>query len=219
MSELHVSAVDAWMPALIFFARVTDVSIGTVRSILVMKGRRRMAGILGFFEAAIWVLATSTVFANLDHWLNIVAFAAGFAAGCTLGMYIEEKLALGIQIVRIISRRDSSAVASALRDSGYLVTTVPGMGRDGPVEVCMIVVARKKTRVVLQLAREIDPSIFVTVEDVRHTMMPSRGVCPREGLSWWLDSRRRGSPSALNTASSIAANDANGTRAPIPIAA
>ena len=163
-------------PVLIFLARVTDVSMGTVRLICVTRGHRLVAIVLGFFELLIWVFAVSSVFAHLDRWINIVAFAGGFAAGNALGMSIEARLALGVQTLSFISRGRANAVAERLRYAGLPVTTLLGSGRDGPVVLCMAVVPRRQTPTTIKMAKEIDPDVVVTVEDVRQTTAVHTGT-------------------------------------------
>jgi uncharacterized protein YebE (UPF0316 family) len=157
------------IPFVIFFARIGDVSLGTIRTICVTRGQRLAAVTLGFFEILIWIVAVSSVFAHLDHWINAVAYAAGFAAGNGIGMWLEAKLALGVQILSFISRGKAHAVAERLRYAELRVTTLSGSGRDGPVALCVAVVPRKQTRAVIKMARDIDPDVMVTVEDVRET--------------------------------------------------
>ena len=88
------------LPLLIFLARIADVSIGTIRIVMVAKGQKMIAPILGFFEVLIWLLAISKIMQNLDNWVCYVAYGAGFATGNYIGMIIEEKLAMGIKIGR-----------------------------------------------------------------------------------------------------------------------
>jgi uncharacterized protein YebE (UPF0316 family) len=158
-----------WLPLFIFLARVTDVSIGTVRLICVTRGRRAAAIFLGFFEVLIWVLAVSSVLAHLSQWVNILAWAGGFATGNAVGMWIEQRLALGMQMVTFLSKGKAQAVAERFRFGDMMVTTMQGSGRDGPVAVCFAVVPRKQTPTVIRMAKEIDPNVLVTVEDVRET--------------------------------------------------
>ncbi len=148
---------------------MTDVSIGTIRLICVTRGRRVAAIVLGFVEILIWILAVSSVLRQLDYWPNILAYAGGFAAGNALGMWIEQRLALGMQMVTFLSRGSAQAVAERLRYAGMMVTTLQGSGRDGPVAVCLAIVARKRTRALIGMAAEIDPEVVVTVEDVRES--------------------------------------------------
>jgi len=105
-------------PLFIFCARVTDVSIGTMRTIFVVRGYRLIAAVLGFFEVTVWLMAVSSVIGNLHRWPNIVAYGLGFATGNAVGMWLEQKVALGMQTVRIISPPPAAAVAEALRFAG-----------------------------------------------------------------------------------------------------
>ncbi len=164
------------MPALIFFARVLDVSLGTIRMISVTRGQRALAVVLGFFELLIWVFAVSRVLTALDRVGNILAFAGGFAAGNALGMWIESRLAMGVQTLNFISRGMANAVAERLRYAGLGVTTFVGRGRDGPVSLCMTVVPRRQTPATIRMAREIDPDVVITVEDVRQSTAVHTGT-------------------------------------------
>ena len=159
---------QAWlMAALIFGLRVLDMTLDTLRVLFVMRGRRKIAWMLGFFQSAIFVTAISTVLSNLDNPLNIVGYAAGFATGNVLGMVIEERLAVGHTSVNIISSRLGSAIAEHLRKDGYAVTEIAARGKDGMVTMLNVLVLRKNADKARQLVNEIDPDAFITVEDVR----------------------------------------------------
>jgi uncharacterized protein YebE (UPF0316 family) len=188
MSEL-MPANTVLLALLIFVARATDVAIAVVRTICVTRGHRAIAVMLGFFESLVWIFAVSTVFARLNNPINIVAFAGGFAAGNAMGMWIEGKLAIGVQILSFISRGSAQAVAERLRFSNYRVTTMTGQGRDGPVAICMAVVPRKQTQEAIRMAREIDAGVVVTVEDVRETSAIARHDSVRGSLAHFLHRR------------------------------
>jgi uncharacterized protein YebE (UPF0316 family) len=176
----NVLSMDpTWVPVFIFLARVTDVSIGTMRLICVTRGRRPAAVVLGFFEVLIWVTAVSKVLSDLDRWANILAYAGGFATGSALGMWIEQKVAMGMQVVTFFSRGRAHAVAERLRFADYVVTALEGSGRDGPVAMCMAIVPRRRTEELVELAREIDPDVHITIEDVRQ----STAGLPRSNLA------------------------------------
>ncbi len=169
MAEI-LSWLDAhplFWPFFIFFARITDVSIGTMRTICVVRGFRLLAVLLGFFEVTIWVVAVSGVFRHLDRWPNVIAYGTGFASGNAVGMWLEQKLALGMQALRFISQSRSAAVAECLRLAGYAVTVVAAHGREGDVSISFVVVPRRETPTVMRLAHQIDPEVFATVEDIR----------------------------------------------------
>lgn len=151
----------------IFFLRVIDNSLGTVRLVMVVRGRKGLAGILGFFQALVFVTAIAGVFRDLDNILNILGYAGGFAAGIMLGMAIEERLAIGFGHVRIISAEHGAAVAAALRAGGYGATELIGRGREGSVSVISSTVRRRDVLQVQELATAADPACFVTVDEVR----------------------------------------------------
>lgn len=153
--------------AAIFMLRVTDMSLDTLRVLFVMRGRKGSAWISGFFQSALFVVAISSVLANLDNPLNIVAYAAGFATGNVVGILIENRLAIGFTHLRIISPGRGELVAHSLREAGYAVTEMSGRGKDGTVNILSASVLRKNTPQVTQLVQEIDPEAFVTAEEVR----------------------------------------------------
>lgn len=160
-----------YIPLLIFLARICDVSIGTVRMILVLSGRRYAAAILGFFEVGIWVLAVSGVleYLSLQNWIAVVAYAGGFATGVLVGMTIEDRLALGFRMVRVVNTEPGSGLSRVLRDRGYRVTRLDGHGREGPVEIAFTVVRRRSLTELEALIDEHAPRAFVTIERIDRT--------------------------------------------------
>jgi uncharacterized protein YebE (UPF0316 family) len=163
-----LSSPQAWLgAAFIFFLRVLDMSLDTMRVLFVMRGKKQFAWVFGFFQALIFVAAISTVLANLDNPLNLIGYAAGFATGIVLGMFIEERLAIGHILMNIVSPRRGSAIADNLRANGYAVTEIPARGKDGMVTLLNVSVLRKNVDAVRTLANETDPQAFITAEDVR----------------------------------------------------
>jgi uncharacterized protein YebE (UPF0316 family) len=159
---------QAWLTALgIFALRVADMALDTIRVLFVVRGRKSLAWVLGFFQAAIFVLAITSVLANLDNPLNIIGYAAGFATGNVVGMLIEERLAIGHTHLSIISSRLGSAIAEQLRKSGYAVTEIPARGKDGTVAMIHCSVLRRDMARVETIVLESDPDAFVTAEEVR----------------------------------------------------
>jgi uncharacterized protein YebE (UPF0316 family) len=162
------SSPEAWLGAgLIFLLRVMDMTLDTLRVLVVMRGRKPLAWVLGFFQALIFVLAISSVLKDLDNLLNIVGYAAGFATGNVVGMWIEERLAIGHMHLSIVSSRWGAAIAEKMRHEGYAVTEVPARGKDGTVTMLNCSVLRKNVQQVHALVNEIDPNAFTTAEDVR----------------------------------------------------
>ena len=152
---------------LIFALRIVDVSMAILRILMVMRGRKALAWIFGFIQAFVYAVALRQVFADLGSLPNILGYAAGFATGTVVGIWLEERLAVGYGHVRIMSTRFGSALTDQLRAAGYGVTMVAGRGRDGSVDVLMTSVPRKQVRGVRAVVEAVDPDAFITVENVR----------------------------------------------------
>lgn len=156
------------LPLFIFCARIVDVSIGTLRIILVSKGNKVIASILGFFEVSIWLLAISQVMQQgLSNPVSFIAYGLGFASGNFVGITLEEKLALGLQAIRLISTHTVDVMTMALRDEGFGATVITGQGGKGEVHIVYCIVPRKQVNNVIRIARAIEPDIFISVQDVR----------------------------------------------------
>ncbi len=156
-----------WLALLIFFARILDMTLGTLRTILVVRGKVLLSSALGFLEVAIWILVITRVMADLDNPWNMLAWAVGFAVGNAVGILVERRIAMGKMVLRIISRRPSETVAAAIRGAGFGVTSFDGRGLGGPVKLLYVVLDRSKLRGVKQIAMDIDPEAVIITEDVR----------------------------------------------------
>ncbi|WP_016776366.1 DUF2179 domain-containing protein [Anaerophaga thermohalophila] len=167
------------IPALIFLARVADVTIGTVRIVFISKGLKILAPILGFFEIFIWLLAMTKIFQNLDNWFYFIAYSAGFATGNYIGLIIEEKLALGYANLQIITQKPGITLAKKLADQGYGVTWHEANGSRGEVTVIYCVIKRSNFKHATSLIKEFNPKAFYTIEDVRFA---NQGVFPVRSL-------------------------------------
>lgn len=155
------------LPVGIFLLRVCDMSVDTLRVLFVIRGQRKLAWGLGFVQSLLWIVAISFVLRNLDNPWNVIGYAGGFATGNVVGMYIEERLAIGHGHMRIMSPRRGSAIASAIRQSGYAATELSGRGKDGTVAVINCSVRRRDIGRVRDMVKEIDPDAFITVQEVR----------------------------------------------------
>ena len=157
-----------WMiPLLIFIARLGDVSLSTLRIILVSRGMKRIAPVIGFFEVTIWLFAISQAMKHLDHWYNYVAYAGGFSAGTWVGMWLEERLALGLLSVRIITTEDASDLLARLRSDHFGVTDFAARGVSGNVRLIFSVIQRKDLERIREIVRSTHPKAFISVSDVR----------------------------------------------------
>jgi uncharacterized protein YebE (UPF0316 family) len=159
---------NIWISALvIFLLRVADMSLDTMRMLFVVRGKKPIAWILGFLQSLVFVIAISTVLANLDNWLNIIGYAAGFATGNVLGMFIEERLAIGHIAMRVISSKKASGIANALRKAGFAVTEIQARGKDGKVALLNSSIMRRDVSRFEELVLKTEPGAFITAEDVR----------------------------------------------------
>jgi len=155
------------LPLLIFIARICDVSIGTIRIIFVSKGRKYIAPILGFFEVLIWITAISKIMQNLDNYVNYIAYAAGFATGNFVGMIIEEKLAVGFQMIRVFTYQNGPGLVQSLNIGGFGATSVEAHGAKEKVHIIYTIVQRTELQRVLNIIDEFNPRAFYTIEDIR----------------------------------------------------
>lgn len=154
---------------LIFCCRIVDVSLGTLRMLYMVRGRKYLAGTIGIVEVAVFLWAITTVMKNIGNWPNFVAYCLGFGIGTILGIKIEEVIAPGNLWVTVISKSKFKQIANALRKMGLGVTESFGLGMDGAVEILTTIIRRKDFPLTLQAIQTIDPAAFVT-SDQTHTV-------------------------------------------------
>jgi uncharacterized protein YebE (UPF0316 family) len=163
------------IPIMVFIARVADVSLGTLRIIFISRGKRNLAPMLGFVEVFIWITVVSQIVSHAHNVIAYLAYAAGFAAGNYMGMYIEDRLAIGTQILCVIVQNNQQVLIDNLHNAGYGLTCVDGQGATGPVTLVYTVVKRKDMARVLSIIHQTHPNAFLTIEDLRSTQA---GVFP-----------------------------------------
>jgi len=157
----------------IFLARVFDVSLGTFRAIISFRGYRWLALFIGFFESLVWVLAVSQVIIHLQHWYLVVSYASGFATGTWVGIWLEGRIAIGTELVRVISYGGQGRLAKQLREAGYQPITLDAdAGRDERVEVILLTEKRKRIPELIGKIRSGDPDAVMTITDVKRTDDP-----------------------------------------------
>jgi uncharacterized protein YebE (UPF0316 family) len=160
--------LEAILPAVvIFLLRCVDVSLGTLRLILTVQGRRTIAAAIGFVEVSVFITAVATVVSRpLDVW-RVIGYGGGFATGTFIGMTIDRRLALGNVMVRAITR-SFEPILTALTQSGFGVTVVEGRGgRGSEVGVLFSVTRRRRLTELLGVIHSVDAGAIVTVQEVR----------------------------------------------------
>ena len=160
---------------LIFLLRIVDVAIGTFRLIIGVRGYRMQASVLGFFEVLVWLFAVGAALQHLNSVLHIAGYAGGFAAGNFVGIWLDQRLGMGVNVVRAVCRtaddgaRPGAGAAAALRSDGFAVTEVEGRGQDDPVNVLNVVAKRRQVNQVIDIVHAHAPEAFITVQEVRAT--------------------------------------------------
>ncbi|MEZ4502663.1 MAG: DUF5698 domain-containing protein [Dehalococcoidia bacterium] len=156
----------AWVPFAILAARIIDVALGVMRNIYATAGMHWQAAAAGFFEILLWVFAVAGVVSALDDPFTILAFAGGYGIGTFVGIWIEERIALGYRVLRIMNTHDDVDLGTLLRAQGYGVTQLPGRGFGGPVEVVLAVIPRRRYNEVVEYLDVHVPDAFYTIERV-----------------------------------------------------
>jgi len=176
------------VPLLIFFARVCDMSLDTIRVIFMSKSIQYLPAIIGFFEVIIYLVAIGQVMNNLTNAVCYIAYGAGFATGTFVGMMIEERLSLGLMSVRIITKEDPTELMQFLRSRNYGVTSIDGEGGTGKVKMVFTIIKRQDLKHVIGIIKDFHPNAFYSVEEVKSV---AEGVFPARNshrLFRWLDS-------------------------------
>lgn len=159
-SEILTSAL------LIFILRMVGVTFATLRVLMVVRRRKALAWIFGFFQPLIYIISLSLVLTDLGNWTKILGYAMGFATGLVLGMLIEKWMAFGYSNIRIVSPHRGIEVAQGLREAGYAVTEVSAQGRDGMVEILHCSVLRRYENQIRNTVIQLDPEAYITAENV-----------------------------------------------------
>lgn len=169
MESLVAFNYYSWIliPLMIFFARVMDQSVGTMRIIFVSKGKKVLAAALGFLEALIWIIVISQVIQNLDNFLCYLAYAGGFAVGNYVGIIIEEKLAMGVCLLRVMTRKNSVQLQESLKEQGYGFVNLSSDDIDGHENVIFVIVRRKEIPFVVGIIKKFNENAFFSIEDLR----------------------------------------------------
>lgn len=160
----------------VFFARMCDVSLGTIRTIMTVQGKTVIAFVLALFEITIWLLVVNTVLNQINEQPILIAFYSfGYATGNVVGILVERRLAFGIIILKLLTRSAGHEMAEFLRAKGLPVTVYAGEGMQGPISELYLACSRRKLRWILPEVKKIDPKVFYIIEqarDMSHALKP-----------------------------------------------
>jgi len=151
---------------IIFLSKTIELALGTLRLIVVANGKKLLGAILQAIASLVWVFAVGLVVVDVtSDPLKIVAFAIGSAFGSYLGSFLEEKMALGSNmLMAIIDKALEGAVTTALRDEGFAVTVVNGQGKEKERAILMIMASRKKRNRIVNLIKQVDCEAMIISE-------------------------------------------------------
>lgn len=152
----------------IFFARIIDVSMGTIRTILIIRGDKWPAAIIGFFEIMVYTIALGMVVGSLDDPVRLVVFCTGFAMGVLVGSVIEEKLALGFRGLQVTIDMENAHIVDELREEGYPVTSWQAQGKLGSKLVLNIITRRNLAEKITDQICACDPNAFVVYMEPKY---------------------------------------------------
>lgn len=187
MFEQHIVITGLF----VFVARICDVSIGTIRTIMTVQGRTIISFVLALFEITIWVLVASTVINQLkEKPILIIFYAFGYATGNVVGILVEKKLAFGIIILKLLTRTAGQEIANYLRGKGQAVTVFVGEGMKGPVSELYIACRRRDLKWILPEVQKMDKDLFYIIEQARDMSKTLRPVYSPLG-GWRSTSKRK----------------------------
>lgn len=172
------------LPLIIFFGRIIDVSLGTLRIIFVSKGEKYLAPLIGFFEVLIWIVVISEIFSRANDMTAYISYAAGYATGNFVGILIEQRIAFGILLCRVYTKKDGKELIAILNKKDFGATLIHGTGSVGDIDIIETVVNRKMLKTVDKILTDFDEGVFYVTEDIRTRQ---RGIFPktRSLLSRW----------------------------------
>lgn len=170
------------LPILIFLSRIVDVSMGTVRIIFVSKGMKYLAPVIGFFEVLIWLIVVSQIMQNLTNPINYLAYAAGFATGNFVGIYLEQRLAMGNMLLRIITQKKAKELIQYFQADGHYVTHMPAKSNTGNVDIIFLPVRRKEIDKVVDMVKVFNPDAIYTLAELRHISSSALPLSDKRGL-------------------------------------
>lgn len=151
----------------IFFARILDVSLGTTRTILTVKGKNVMASLIGFVEISVWFLVVREALNTESTSMFIVlSYAGGFAAGTYIGSFLSDKFISGIFTLQVITSNDT--LANELRNTGFAVSVIPVEGKDSKQNMLFIEIDKKHFHKIKNLIKEYDPKAFIVTNETKY---------------------------------------------------
>ena len=167
MLHAFLDAYPWALPLAIFFGRICDVSLGTLRILFVSKGEKTIAPLIGFVEVFIWVVIIAQVLSRANDLVSYLAYAGGYGAGTYIGLCMEERIAFGYAKIRVFTVQNGLELVRLLNQGGFGSTMVHGEGSVSEIDIVETVINRQDAKAVEAIIDKFDPKAFCLVEDVR----------------------------------------------------
>ena len=158
---------------LIVLARITDVTLDTIRTVAIVQGRRNFAAVLGFFEAVVYICAVAKVLLNMNHPVYALAYGLGYASGTFLGITIEQHLAFGDQLATLVTRKGIE-LDRVLREAGYRLAEVKAHSPDGDLIILYVEIPRRQAQNLIQEVLAVDDNCFCIINNVNVAQSKAR---------------------------------------------
>lgn len=164
-----ITGSSVWVYLFIFFGKIIEVTIATVRMVLINRGEKLLGSFIAFFEILLWIFITGTVLIGFtEDFVKIVVFALAFAVGNYLGSWLESKVAVGLSSIQVIvPDKCLDKLLSILRENNFGVTVLNGEGKDGKRNILFIHLKRKRINSCIRLIQENIDKCVITVNDVK----------------------------------------------------
>lgn len=154
----------------IFFGKILEVTVSTLRLVLINRGEKIKGTIIAFFDIIIWLFITGTVLQGFqEDFMRVVVFALAFAIGNYLGSTLEEKLAFGLCSIQLIvpEGKQSDELVEELRENGFAVTIIEGKGKDGYREIMYLHLTRKRIPDAVRIIKTYVENAVIVINDVK----------------------------------------------------
>lgn len=151
----------------IMLAKVIEVTLATVRIVLITKGERKVGSIIAFFEVVLWLLLMNSVLQDImADPMRIVGYSLGFSIGNYLGSLLEERIGIGLSEMQVIvDAAEGDQLAHIIREKGYGVTTVDAEGRISKRKILIMYLPRNKVKSITKDIHEVAGTSVITVAE------------------------------------------------------
>ncbi len=150
----------------IFLLKLVENALATLRIIVIANGKKFLGAFLNFLMSFSWIFSTTLVILDIQKDpMKMVVFSFGTFLGSYLGSLLEEKLALGSNMIISISNREKETLASKLREQSYQTIELEGKEQNEEKNILFIVTTRKKKRQAIHLIKRIDKHAIIIVDN------------------------------------------------------